>query len=182
MSFITDIDLYLLDLIQTYIRTPVLDKIMVFITLLGNGGFIWIIAAVSLSVIKKYRRCGLSMIIALVFCMMIGNGVLKPYFARIRPFDLTGFEPLIKRPGGYSFPSGHTMAAFSCVCAVIFFDRVLGMGVLVLAVLMAFSRMYLYMHYPTDILGGIFFGAVFGCSAAWIAKRICARMNLNGTE
>lgn len=172
MNLITNIDLYILDMIQSYIKTPVLDKLMILISLLGDHGFIWILTAVMLLCIKQYRLCGAAVLLALIFSFVIGNGILKPYFVRERPFALNpDIVLLIKPPHDYSFPSGHTMAAFSSFFAMLFCDRKAGMYLLLPAALMAFSRMYLYMHYPTDILGGIFFGAVFGAAAAFILSR-----------
>lgn len=176
MNFITDIDLYILDMIQKYIKTPVLDKFMILISLLGDRGFIWILLAGIFVCTRKYRKCGFAMLMALLFSVMIGNGILKPYFERERPFVLNpDIELLINMPHDYSFPSGHTMAAFSCFFAAVFCDKTAGICIFIPASLMAFSRMYLYMHYPTDIIGGIFFGAVFGIVSAFIISKLSQR-------
>ena len=101
---------------------------------------------------------------ALVLDVILCNGVLKHVFARVRPCDVnTTIQLLVPRPSDYSFPSGHTAASFAAVAALFFAgQKKLWKPALVLAVLIAFSRLYLYVHYPTDILGGIAVGVLCG--------------------
>lgn len=101
---------------------------------------------------------------ALVLDVILCNGILKPLFARVRPCDVnTTIQLLVPRPSDYSFPSGHTAASFAAVTALFFAgEKNLWKPALVLAVLIAFSRLYLYVHYPTDILGGIAVGVICG--------------------
>ena len=107
---------------------------------------------------------------ALVLDMVLCNGILKPLVGRARPFTANpSIQLLVSKPADYSFPSGHTAAAFAAVSALFFAgEKKIWKGALVLAVLIAFSRLYLYVHYPTDVLGG----AVVGAFAAWGAVRI----------
>lgn len=145
-------------------RTPLGDMAMCFITKLGDAGMIWILLAVILFLIPKTRKTGIVIIVALCIDFVVCNGILKNFFARIRPCDVnTQIQLLIARPDGFSFPSGHTAASFAAVAGLYFSgERKLWKPALALACLIAFSRLYLYVHYPTDILGGIFVGFAAG--------------------
>ncbi len=157
------IEFRILDLLQG-IRTPVGDAVMCFITKLGDAGMIWIVLAVILLLIPKTRKTGIVIMAALCIDLVLCNGILKNLFARIRPCEVnTQIQLLIARPDDFSFPSGHTAASFSAVAALYFSgERKLWKLALALACLIAFSRLYLYVHYPTDILGGIFVGLAAG--------------------
>ncbi len=169
-------EIKLLDLIQE-LRTPVGDSIMCFITSLGNAGMIWILLAVVLLLLPKARKSGAILMTALILDMILCNGILKKVFARVRPCDVnTAVQLLIPRPNDYSFPSGHTAASFAAVSALFFAgERKLWKPALVLAVLIAFSRLYLYVHYPTDILGGIFVGTACGYAGTLCMDQILKR-------
>ncbi len=153
----------ILDAIQR-IRTPVGDVLMPAISALGNAGILWIILAAALLMTRRTRRAGAVLACALCLDGILCNVILKPLVGRIRPFDVnTTVQLLIAPPTDASFPSGHTAAAFASVCALWMAGRKnLSVSAFVLAVLIAFSRMYLYVHYPTDILGGIVVGMLCG--------------------
>ena len=157
------IEFRILDFLQG-MRTPVSDAVMCFITKLGNAGMIWIVLAVILLLIPKTRKTGIVMMAALCIDLVVCNGILKNLFARIRPCDVnTQIQLLIARPDDFSFPSGHTAASFAAVAALYFSgERKLWKPALVLVCLIAFSRLYLYVHYSTDILGGILVGIAVG--------------------
>ena len=151
-----NIELSILDWIQT-LHTPFLDKIMVFITRLGDAGIIWILLSIVLLLIPKTRKSGAVMVAALVVDVLLCNIVLKNLVARTRPYDVnTGVHLLVAKLHDYSFPSGHTAASFTAG------EKKLWKFALVLACLIAISRLYLYVHYPTDVLGGILFGVISG--------------------
>ena len=169
-------ELMFLNLIQK-IRFPLLDTIMVFITHLGDKGVIWIGLTTILIIYRKTRTLGLVMLLSIIIDLILCNGLLKPLIARPRPFV---FNPhinlLIAKPNDYSFPSGHTAASFTAVAALYFAgEKKLWKISCAVAVLIAFSRMYLYVHYPTDILGGIIVGIVSGLVGAYIIKRVQKR-------
>lgn len=157
------IEISILDWIQG-IRTPVGDMVMTFITRLGDAGAVWILLAVILLVLPKTRKSGAVLAAALCVDVVLCNGILKNLVGRIRPCDVNPSIPLlIPRPDDFSFPSGHTAASFAVVVALLLAgERKLWKPALALAVLIAFSRMYLYVHYPTDILGGMVVGGVSG--------------------
>lgn len=125
---------------------------------------IWIVLAAILLLIFRTRKTGVVIMAALCIDLVVCNGILKNLFARIRPCDVnTQIQLLIARPDDFSFPSGHTAASFAAVAALYFSgERKLCKPALALACLIAFSRLYLYVHYPTDILGGIFIGLAAG--------------------
>lgn len=158
-----NIELSILDWIQT-LHTPFLDKIMVFITRLGDAGIIWILLSIVLLLIPKTRKSGAVMVVALVVDVLLCNIVLKNLVARTRPYDVnTGVHLLVAKLHDYSFPSGHTAASFASVTALYLAgEKKLWKFALVLACLIAISRLYLYVHYPTDVFGGILFGVISG--------------------
>lgn len=166
------IEIQILDWIQN-IRTPFGDIIFPIISWLGNAGLIWIALTIVLLVMKKTRRSGLIMALALIADLILCNGILKNLVARTRPFDInTAVNLLIEKPVDYSFPSGHTAASFAAVTALYLAgEKKLWKPALVLSILIAFTRMYLYVHYPTDILGGIAVGIISGYIGFFIAGR-----------
>ena len=168
-----NIELSILDWIQT-LHTPFLDKIMVFITRLGDAGIIWIVLSIVLLLIPKTRKSGAVMVVALVVDVLLCNIVLKNLVARTRPYDVnTGVHLLVAKLHDYSFPSGHTAASFTAVVALSFAgEKRAWKAALVLACLIAFSRMYLYVHYPTDVLGGVLVGIAAGYGGYRVVKAL----------
>ena len=163
----------ILDALQT-IHNPVLDTVMCGITRLGDAGIIWILLCIVLLVLPKTRKSGVILMAALLVDLVICNGILKPLVHRIRPFDVrTGIELLVKRPTDFSFPSGHTAASFASVMALYLAgEKKIWISSLGLAVLIAFSRLYLYVHYPTDVLGGVVAGLAAGALGYWLMKKV----------
>ena len=160
---LNEFELRILDFIREHLACPFLDAVMPAITSLANGGIIWIIAAVLLLIFKKTRKTGFSVALALIGGLIIGNLLLKNLVGRIRPYDLNeGIEILIARLSDYSFPSGHTLASFEAATVLMIRDKRFGIPALILAVIIAFSRLYLYVHYPTDVLAGIILGIIIG--------------------
>ena len=155
-------ELRILDALQS-IHTPFLDWLMVSFTTLGDYGFIWIILAIILTALPKTRRTGIALMIALLLDVLVSNVWLKNFVARLRPCEIHPMVPLlIPRPLDYSFPSGHTAASFSAACTLLGMKSRLGWPSLFLSVVISFSRLYLYVHYPTDILAGILVGFSLG--------------------
>lgn len=161
-----------LDFLQT-MHTPLITKIMKAASKLGDAGFIWILLTGVLLVIPKTRKVGILVSVALLLDVLTCNVILKPLIARTRPYDVnTAVELLIRAPRDYSFPSGHTAASFAAAAALWFADKKkLAIPALVLAVLIAFSRMYFYVHYPTDVLGGAILGMVCG----WLSYKLLSK-------
>lgn len=141
-------------------RTPFLDKLMVGISIADNGGFIWILLAAIFMLLPDYRKCGFLMLAALFVGVVAGNLVMKNIFNRSRPFEVRPPKRplLIPPPKDRSFPSCHTMSSFACAAVIFYFDCRFGTAALIFAALMGISRMYLYVHFPSDIIGGILVG------------------------
>ena len=166
---LNEFELKILDFIREHLACPFLDAVMPVITSLANGGIIWILTAVLLLIFKKTRKTGFSVALALLCGLIIGNLLLKNLVGRIRPYDLNeGVEVLIARLSDYSFPSGHTLASFEAATVLMIREKRIGIPTLILAAIIAFSRLYLYVHYPTDVLAGIILGVfigIFACKA-----------------
>ena len=174
-------ELAILDFIQSNLRCGIMDSIMTFITGLGDGGKIWIACTILLLLIPKTRKAGLAMGIALALEIVCCNVILKPFVARIRPCDVnTAVQLLIERPLDYSFPSGHTASSFAAASALYFGRKKLWIPAAVLAGLIGFSRLYLYVHYPTDVLAGALIGIMMGWIGSVLANAISARLNEHG--
>ncbi|MBQ9148179.1 MAG: phosphatase PAP2 family protein [Oscillospiraceae bacterium] len=174
-------DLPILEWIAANLRCGVLDFLMPLITVLGDGGIFWIACAVLMMILPKYRKTGFSMAIALIFGLIICNMTLKPLVQRIRPYDFQWEEfgkeiiLLIEAQHDFSFPSGHTIASFEAATAILLRNKKLGIPAMILACLIAFSRMYLYVHYPTDVIASIILGVAFAFLATWIVNKLYAR-------
>ena len=177
--FADSFDLPILDWIQANLQCAFLDKIMPLITVLGDGGAFWIACAVLMMLLKKYRKAGISAGLALIFGLVICNMILKPTVARIRPYDYQEqmgimINLLIEKEHSLSFPSGHTIASFEAATAILLRHKKLGIAAMILAILIAFSRMYLYVHYPTDVIASVFLGIGLAFLASWIVNKVSA--------
>ncbi|MBE7032302.1 MAG: phosphatase PAP2 family protein [Ruminococcaceae bacterium] len=148
-------ELWILNLIQDIFGCGFLDFLMPKITALGNAGIIWILVGLVLLCTKKYRRGGVFLLVGLLLGLIFGNVILKNLIARPRPCWIYDVPLLIPNPTDFSFPSGHTLSSFISAFVLMRINRKFGIPALVLAILIAFSRMYLFVHFPTDILGGI---------------------------
>lgn len=174
-------DLPILDWIQANLKNGFLDVAMRIITMFGDGGIFWIACAVILLCIPKTRKTGLGMGLALIMGLIVCNITLKPLVQRIRPYDFqqeyfqVTIQLLTERMHDFSFPSGHTIASFEAATVLLINNKKLGIPAMILAVLIAFSRLYLYVHYPTDVIFSIFAGILFAFIGNWLAGKIMAR-------
>lgn len=168
-------ELVFLDFIAEHLRCGLFDFLMPKITLLGDAGIFWIVLAIALLIPKKTRKTGLMMAVALILGLIVCNITIKPLVARIRPYDVKGIAPyLCEIQKDFSFPSGHTTASFEGATVILLRHRKWGIAACVLASLIAFSRMYLYVHYPTDILVGLVLGVLFGVLGVLIVDKLDA--------
>lgn len=152
-----------------HLHNAVLDRVMVGITSLGNAGWIWIALTAVFLILPKYRKCGVRMAIALILDLILCNLVLKPLAARPRPCWIDEqVKLLVAAPKDYSFPSGHSAASFAAAVSIFVMHKKEGAAALILACLIAFSRLYLFVHFPTDVLAGIAVGFICAFLAAKI--------------
>lgn len=143
------------------IHSPILDKIMVAISTIGNAGLFWIVCALLLLIFKKTRPVGVQVVIAMAVTFIIGNLVLKNLIMRDRPCWIdTSVALLVDSPTDYSFPSGHSMNGFAASVTMLLNDRRYGIPAVILAALIAFSRLYIFVHFPTDVFAGILIGTL----------------------
>ena len=172
MNILPSFDFTVLNFIYDHCRCGILNILMPIITKLGVGGMIWIALAMLTS--RSCRGAGAAMLVALVLDVTLCNMLLKPLVARIRPCDVNAAIQLqIARPTDYSFPSGHAAASFTAASALYYSRQRFWKPAFVLAVLISFSRLYLYVHYPTDILAGALLGIFMG----YLGYRMAASWN-----
>lgn len=146
---------------------------MKFVSYLGNSGQIWILVGIIMLFFKKYRKCGFTVLLALFLCLIFGNGILKNLIARQRPCWIDeSVKLIIETPKDFSFPSGHTFSSFAASLSIFMYHKKLGISAFILAVLIAFSRLYLFVHFPTDIIGGIILGITASYVSYCIIKKI----------
>lgn len=159
--------------IQENIRAPWMNGVWLFITHLGDEGYLWIALGLLLLFWKKTRPIGITMLIALLFDFLLINVTLKGWIARPRPFVVNeAIQPLITNVSPYrSFPSGHSGGAFSAMFALYrWVSKKIGIPALILAALVALSRLYVGVHHPTDILAGCLVGFVCGTVAYYLVQ------------
>ena len=166
-------DGHLLIEIQKLCVCDALTPIMKFITSLGDKGMIWIAITLVLLLFKKTRKAGILTAIAIVISFGINNLLLKDLVARVRPYEtFDQVHRLIAKPHDFSFPSGHSACSFvAAVSIALSTSKKLGIPALILATLIAFSRLYLGVHYPSDVICG----ALSGTLIAYIVYKVDQR-------
>lgn len=156
--------------LQESVRHPMLDSLMIFITTLGDGGMIWIGATILLLIPKKTRNIGMMSAAALLGSLIINNNLIKNIVQRPRPFvTFTDLQIIIPTPSEYSFPSGHTSSSFAA--AAVFYrylPKKAGVPSVILAGLIGFSRLYVGVHYPTDVIAGVIMGILLSYLAEFL--------------
>lgn len=175
---ITQIDFSILNGIQNLLQCSFCDFFFKLITKFGDGGIFWIITSAALIIPKKTRRLGITLLCTLAICFITYHFGLKKMIGRLRPYQQNpSFHILIGEPSGSSFPSGHCASSF-CIATIYFlfrktsdFAKRCWIPVLVLSILIAFSRLYLYVHFPSDVIAGTAVGIAFGTAGYFISTR-----------
>lgn len=163
LEIISNLDINILNFIRDNLSNPVMDKIMIFITTLGDKGIIWIIMGMILLSMKKYRKVGFTLLIALLVNALIGEGILKNIVQRPRAFiTYPDISIIINPPSSFSFPSGHTASSFAAATVLGYYFKKWNYLFYFFASLIAFSRLYLFVHYPSDVIVGIILGITCG--------------------
>ena len=158
--------------IREHLTHPFLDTVMPYISSLARHGEFWILIALVLVCFKKTRKAGVAMGIAMACGYLIGNMGMKNLFARTRPYDVVEVDLLVAKLHDFSFPSGHTLVSFEAATALWFYHRKWGIAAFVLAALIGLSRLYLFVHYPTDVLVGAVLGIGIGLAACVLTDRL----------
>lgn len=166
------VDIKGLEYISVNCKNKTFDKIMPIITMMGNLGIVWFVISSLLLLKVEYRIIGIGVILALILTTIIGEGVIKHIVRRKRPFDQKEEKLLINKPITYSFPSGHTASSFAALAVFIQMNGKLGLILSPIATLIAFSRVYLKVHYPTDVIFGMVLGFTCGISVVSFLGRI----------
>ena len=176
MEMFMTMDQAILFWIQEHLVSPMLSPIMIMFSALGNAGIIWILIGLAMLYTRKYRTAGIAVFLGLSFSLLIGNVLLKPLVMRLRPCLNYPWMPLLVAcppTNDFSFPSGHTFGSFAALAAM--FNVLQGKEKWLfsgLAIIISFSRMYLFLHYPSDIFFGCLLGILFGKLAWYIAASL----------
>lgn len=182
IEWITQIDFNILNAIQG-IRNEFLDTIVPHITFLGSGGAIWILISIILICFNKSRKTGVTVIVSLLLGLIFSTIILKSLVARERPFNsdfglLNVDMLLIGAPSGrFSFPSGHSVSSFSAATILLAYNRKIGIPALLLAVAICFTRLYLYVHFPSDVVIGAILGILLALFSIFIVNKIWEKIN-----
>lgn len=172
MEAITNFDLSILDWIQANLRCGFLDTCAVILSYITTSGIIWIVLGVVLLFFRKTRAVGIILLASLLTVFLTGDLLLKHVVNRPRPFTVnTDIVLIFKAPAGASFPSTHSAIAAAATTVLLAKKREIGYVALVLTICIAFSRMYLYFHYPTDVICGLILGVLCGLLMLWVAKK-----------
>ena len=184
MNFIEtlySIDFAILDFIQNTIKCVFLDYLMTFFSSIGNAGIIWIITALIMMCFKKTRATGAMMACALLLGVLIGEVGIKNIVARERPFVVnTDILLNIAQPSGYSFPSGHTCSSFAAATTLFMNNKKIGIVAYIIALLIAFSRLFNYVHFPSDVLCGMILGITVAIISVTIFRKTGLDTKLSG--
>lgn len=181
MSFIISFDWAILQFFEK-LWNPVCDVIMVVSTYLGEGGICWIVLGLALLISKKTRKIGFLVLMGLIFASVI-NVCLKEIIQRPRPFNFTGWPAVLNYPGlvakptSWSFPSGHTASSFGAALPVLMrCKKKYGIPAIIVAILISISRIYLHVHYPTDVIVGCIVGLIGGFLAVLAYEKILPKL------
>lgn len=173
----------ILTFVQTYLHNPVTDQIFPIFTNLGEGGLLWFAVALLLLLFKSTRRSSALMLCAMAVGFLLGEVGIKNLVCRPRPFAAYPglYELLIPPPSGFSFPSGHTCASFAAATVLTarrdqpgWYHWAIVGAAWVFALLIAFSRIFLFVHYPTDVLAGGLLGTLSALAVLWADKKLRA--------
>ena len=182
-DLIGNFDLGAVRFVHERISCAFLDFLMPVITLLGEEGIFWICTSVLLLCFKKTRKAGFVMALSILLGFLVGNLTLKPLVARTRPYSVDTYVNLLVKPlSDYSFPSGHTLVCFEGAVSLLACRyKKWGIAALAAAILVAFSRVYLYVHYPTDVLAGALLGSLFAVVSCYVVNKIYKRAKKSET-
>ncbi len=178
MNAINEFEIGILNFIQNIFSCKFLDYFFMVITKFSDSGIGWIALAIVLLCFKKTRKTGICLAAVLIIGEILGNQIIKKLFERPRPYTVNpDFTPIVEKLKSFSFPSGHTRCAVECSVAIFLNNKKWGTAAIIFAALTGLSRLYLYMHYPTDVLAGAVLGIIDAFLAVFIVKKIGEYIN-----
>lgn len=173
MPGLNGFDATIITFVQTALHNTFTDAVFPAITYLGEAGAFWLVLLSAMLFFRKTRRCGLLGLFAVALGFLIGEIAVKNLVCRPRPFAAYPnlYPLLISPPSGFSFPSGHTCSSFAAATVIFIHFKKPGAAAYVLAALIAFSRIFLFVHYPTDVLAGAILGILSALAVWWITRK-----------
>lgn len=153
------------------ISTPALDSVMIGITYSATSAVLWFVLAFVMTCTRRYRRVGVAVIVSVLFAYVLVDLIIKPAVDRPRPFDVGDFHLLVAPPETPSFPSGHTASSFAAATAILLYRRSAGVLAMAYATLVGLSRIYLCVHWPTDVVAGAVIGVAASLLVIWAMGR-----------
>ena len=180
---ITNWDFSVLYFVQENLRSDFLDAVASVLSVVFNAGIAWFVICAVMAIFKKSRSASLMVLCAIVLAFAIGELTMKNVICRVRPCNIdTDILLAVSRPSSYSFPSGHTGSSFAAATAIFLWNKKWGIPALVLAFVIAMSRVYLFVHYPTDVLAGAVLGVLCALAVYFIFKKFNLHRKLSGAE
>lgn len=174
-SLLTELELPFLYWMQA-MHTPFLDWFMPKVTFLGEVGWFWLVTGAVLLCVKKTRKTGIAMLLSIFIGFLLGNVFLKNLVERQRPCWIDpAVQLLVASPRDFSFPSGHSLVSFEGAVSILLYHKKWGIGALVLAFLIAVSRLYLFVHFPSDVIVGSLMGVVIAWAVHRLVQKILAK-------
>ncbi len=184
MNVLLEWDANILLWIQENMRTDLMTTIMKGITRLGDSACLWIVLTVLFLVLSNTRKVGVTSAVALIITFLTVNLGIKNIVARTRPYEVVeGLINLVDKQKDFSFPSGHAAHAFAVgVVILIMMPRKIGVPIFVISILMALSRLYIGVHYPTDVIAGATIGTIIAFVSIFIVDIISKKWNKRNLE
>lgn len=170
-DLIIQIDFSILNFIQEIFRCSFLDVIMPFFSNIGEVGIVWIIIGLIMLFFRKTRSWGIILLCSMLIGYIVGEVAFKNIICRVRPCYFVDINMIVSKPHSYSFPSGHSCSSFAAATVLLKMNKRFGIPSLILASLIAFSRLYNYVHYPTDVLCGIVLGVLCVLLVCYLFKK-----------
>ncbi|MCH5300135.1 MAG: phosphatase PAP2 family protein [Ruminococcus sp.] len=170
-DLIIQIDFSILNFIQEFFRCSFLDVIMPFFSNIGEVGIVWIIIGLIMLFFRKTRSWGIILLCSMLIGYIVGEVAIKNIICRVRPCYFVDINMIVSKPHSYSFPSGHSCSSFAAATVLLKMNKRFGIPALILASLIAFSRLYNYVHYPTDVLCGIVLGVLCALLVCYLFKK-----------
>jgi len=173
LQLIQSIDNAILLFIQEHLRSGFVNAVMIFFSAIGTLGLIWIAAGIAMLITKKYRRTGIVLLVCLAATWVLNDLVIKTLIQRPRPYlSLHELSILVPRRNDYSFPSGHTSTSFACAFVMARMNGRRWAWVYIIAAMIALSRLFVGIHYPSDVLAGALFGTLSAAVISVLALRL----------